>query len=88
MEVFSKERKSFKTVLSLSEGHLYRKLENNLMPVLNEVVSFKGDKENINYQKAALFGSLFGIVRCYILGSSRLDTKKLEDQISKLLELS
>ena len=88
VEVFSKERKSFKTVLSISEGHLYRKLENNLMPVLNEVVSFKGDKENINYQKAALFGSLFGIVRCYILGSSRLDTKKLEDQISKLLELS
>lgn len=88
MNLVVRERKTFRAILNISEGHFYRKLENNLMPVINELVPFKGDKEAVLYAKASVFGSIFGVTRAFVLGSSRLDSKKLESELSKILGLS
>ena len=88
LESIRTNRKAWQTVLSVSEGHFYKKMEVSLDHYLSDLVENKLDKETSKYTKASLFGSLFGAIRSYALGSNRSDIKKCEQVISNILNIS
>lgn len=81
-------RKAYQTVLSISEGHFYKKLEINMDPFLPSFSTSKAERELSKYKKAALFGSLFGAIRSYVYGNNRSDQKKILDVLLEILDLS
>ena len=88
LDCIKNNRKAWQTVLNVSEGHFYKKLEISVDPYLSKIVGSKNEKEILKYKKAALFGGLFGIMRSYAFGSNRTDQQKVLAAILNLMDLS
>ena len=85
LSAISKDKKKYLTVIAVSDGHFYKKLESSFKNFLSPLLSPKLDKESSSYEFSFLFGGIYGAIRKWVLGTNRADKKKVIQIISKKL---
>lgn len=85
LSAISKDKKKYLTVIAVSDGHFFKKLESSFKNFFSPLLSPKADKETSTYKFSFLFGGVYGAIRKWVLGTNRADKIKVISVISKIL---
>lgn len=83
LALLSKEKKRFIAIFSIGDGHFYKKAEAVFSPLINFENS---NKENRIFYQSFVFGGIYGVLRQFVLSSTRIDKEKFVSDILKIVE--
>lgn len=86
LSAISKDKKKYLTVIAVSDGHFFKKLESSFKNFFSPLLGLKSDKETSTYEFSFLFGGVYGAIRKWVLGTNRADKKKVISVILKTLK--